>query len=80
MPPESEDDVSSKPATTRQSETTPARRDPEEAQLDEDLQTTRPSRRRHLPLKYKDFVMLPRAESLLSGLPSVDPVMEQRWY
>ncbi|KAK9700896.1 RNase H-like domain found in reverse transcriptase [Popillia japonica] len=56
MPPESED-VSSKPATTRQSETTPATRDPEEAQLDEDLQTTRPSRRRHLPLKYKDFVM-----------------------
>ncbi|KAK9747084.1 hypothetical protein QE152_g5617 [Popillia japonica] len=56
MPPESEEDVLSKPATTRQSETTPARRDPEEAQLDEDLQTTRPSRRRHLPLKYKDFV------------------------
>ncbi|KAK9700418.1 hypothetical protein QE152_g31255 [Popillia japonica] len=56
MPPESED-VSSKPATTRQSETTPATRDPEEAQLNEDLQTTRPSRRRHLPLKYKDFVM-----------------------
>ncbi|KAK9744917.1 hypothetical protein QE152_g7439 [Popillia japonica] len=57
MPPESEEDMSSKPATTRQSETIPARRDPEEAQLDEDLQTTRPSRRRHLPLKYKDFVM-----------------------
>ncbi|KAK9737742.1 hypothetical protein QE152_g10396 [Popillia japonica] len=57
MPPESEEDVSSKPATTRQSETTPARRDPEEVQLDEDLQTTRPSRRRHLPLKCKDFVM-----------------------
>ncbi|KAK9722240.1 RNase H-like domain found in reverse transcriptase [Popillia japonica] len=57
MPPESEDDVSSKPATTRQSETTPARRDPEETQLDEDLPTTRPNRRRHLPLKYKDFVM-----------------------
>ncbi|KAK9687898.1 Integrase zinc binding domain [Popillia japonica] len=91
MPPESEEDVSSKPATTRQSETTPTRRDPEDLQCHPNqkkmcranqqpqgrakrpqrggtlrkLSSTRiyrrrdqvVDRRRHLPLKYKDFVM-----------------------
>lgn len=57
VPLEPEKDVSNKPATTSQSETTPARRNREDVQLDEELPKTRPNSRGHLPLKYQDFVM-----------------------